>query len=102
MERLPADLKVGDPLAPGINQKMKKPSLFSHYRSAVEPRWEAWGEKAGFDKWEQLVLRCRLSEKSRDKALAEQPDDESRRKLQAAWRKFDRSGLDRLRMAAEK
>jgi hypothetical protein len=70
-----------------------------HMRSPVIPNWKAWTERAGFDEWEQLALECRVSRKSREKALAEQPDEASRKALQAAWKRFDRTGIKRLRDA---
>ena len=63
------------------------------------PNWKAWGHRAGFDEWEQLALECRVSRKSREKALAEQPDETSRKALQAAWKRFDRNGTERLQNA---
>jgi hypothetical protein len=57
---------------------------------------------AGFDEWEMRVLRYRLGEVSRDEALAEQPNDASRKAIQAAWRRYDRTGKQRMREVAEK
>jgi hypothetical protein len=75
-------------------------------RRAEGPRaqidWEIWYSRAGFDEWERAVFRYKLASTSRDRALSEQPDEQSRRALQAAWRKFDRTGLDRLRAAISK
>jgi hypothetical protein len=39
---------------------------------------------------------------AREYALAAQPDEESRKALQAAWKRFDRNGMERLRAAAAK
>ncbi len=63
---------------------------------------EKWAELAGFDKWEMQALRYRLAEVSREEALAEQPDEASRKAIQAAWRRYDRTGKQRLRNFAEK
>jgi hypothetical protein len=41
-----------------------------------------------------------MSGVSRDEALATQPDEPSRKALQAAWKKLARTGLQRLRHAA--
>ena len=38
---------------------------------------------------------------SRERAMAGQPDEESRKALQAAWRRFERNGMERLREAAK-
>jgi hypothetical protein len=64
--------------------------------------WDHWAAIAGFDKWENLVLTCKLNQISRDRAMASQPTEENRRALQAAWRRFDRGGLNRLKEAAKK
>lgn len=61
-----------------------------------------WAKLAGFDEWEMRVLRCQLAEMSREKALASQPDDAARKALQAAWKRYDRTGKSRLRLAAKK
>lgn len=63
---------------------------------------EKWAELAGFDEWEKRVLHYQAKEISRDRALAAQPDDASRRAVQAAWRRFDRSGKRRLQEVAKK
>jgi hypothetical protein len=63
--------------------------------------WDRWAADAGFDQWDCEVLRCRLCRISRDQALSEQPDETSRKALQAAWRKFDRTGFARLRETAK-
>lgn len=66
------------------------------------PDWKQWAAEAGLSDWEQKVLEYKMNFISRDVAMAEQPDEESRRALQAAWRNLNRSGLDRLRRAAKK
>lgn len=71
---------------------------YYHMRTA-SPNWKAWGQRAGFDEWEQQVLENRISRKSREKALAEQPNEASRKALQAAWKRFDRTGMERLQKA---
>jgi hypothetical protein len=73
-----------------------------HAKSTVHVDLEKWAELAGFDRWEMQVLRYRLGEVSRDEALAEQSNDVSRKAIQAAWRRYDRTGKQRLREVAEK
>lgn len=75
-----------------------------HYTIAPiwEYKWDKWAELAGFDEWDRAVLNYKVSAVSRDRALAEQPDEQSRKALQAAWRKFDRTGLERLRRRIKK
>ena len=72
-----------------------------HARPLVRPNWKEWAREAGLDKWEKRVLDYRLSGASREHAMAAQPDEESRKALQAAWKRFDRTGMERLRAAAE-
>jgi len=73
-----------------------------HARPLVRPNWREWAREAGFDKWEKRVLDYRLAGTAREYALAAQPDEESRKALQAAWKRFDRNGMERLRAAAAK
>src|SRR5438270_7141750 len=68
-------------------------------RPSVRPDWKKWAAAAGVDEWEMKVLRCRLGGVSREQAMAMQTDEESRKALQAAWRRFDRNGMERLRGA---
>ena len=73
-----------------------------HLKSKVTPNWEEWGKLAGFDDWERLALKYMTGGKSREKALMDQPDEVSRKALQAAWKRFQRSGMERLRKAVKK
>jgi hypothetical protein len=72
----------------------------------LNPRWRAnwdkWAKEAGFDVWDCAVLRYRLAKVSRDCAMSEQPDVEARKAIQAAWRRFDRTGVQRLRSVIQK
>jgi hypothetical protein len=70
-------------------------------RPSVRPDWNKWAATAGLDEWEMKVLRCRLAGVSREHAMGLLPDEESRNALQAAWKRFDRNGMDWLREAAK-
>jgi hypothetical protein len=70
-------------------------------RPSIRPDWNKWAAAAGLDEWEMKVLRCRLAGVSREGAMAMQTDEESRKALQAAWKRFDRNGMERLREAAK-
>jgi hypothetical protein len=70
-------------------------------RAAVAVDLREWGRLAGLSEWECTVFGYRASGVSRDRALSEQPDEQSRKALQAAWRKFDRTGMSRLRAVAK-
>jgi hypothetical protein len=75
--------------------------LHLHARPVTQPDWNKWAEAAGLDEWETRVLGCRLTGMSRERAMAGEPDEESRKALQAAWKRFDRNGMERLRAAAK-
>jgi hypothetical protein len=68
----------------------------------IKVNMKKWAKLAGFDEWEMQVLEYRLGEVSRDEALAEQPNETARKAIQAAWRRYDRTGKQRLREVAEK
>ena len=70
-------------------------------RSSVRPDWNKWAAAAGLDEWETRVLGYRLIGISRERALALETDEGSRKALQAAWKRFDRNGMERLRVAAK-
>ena len=102
LSRLPPDLKRQEEPSEEMSQAYAQFNAapidhYLHMRSPVAPNWKAWAERAGFDEWEMLVLSCRLSRISRERALATQPDEISRKALQAAWKRFDRTGMERLR-----
>jgi hypothetical protein len=59
--------------------------------------WKKLGEKAGLDLWEIKVLEFRDREISRDSAMELQPDEVSRKAIQAAWKRVDRTRMNRLR-----
>ena len=104
LSKLPDDLKLENEPSAETKSAYETINALSdedhwHMRTPVKPNWKAWGERAGFDEWEQLALECRMSQKSREKALAEQPDETSRKALQAAWKRFDRTGMERLQKA---
>jgi hypothetical protein len=70
-------------------------------RPSVRPDWNKWAASAGLDEWEKRVLGYRLIGVGRERAMAMETDERSRRALQAAWKRFDRNGMERLREAAK-
>jgi hypothetical protein len=72
-----------------------------HARPMARPDWRTWAQAAGLDEWEKRVLGYRLTGTSRERAMALQADEESRKALQAAWKRFDRTGMERLRATAK-
>jgi hypothetical protein len=103
---VPENLKLTEP--PSAEYKALIDDLnreSPHYyqaRSSTCLDWDHWTAVAGFNPWERLVLDCKLNEVSRDQALSRQLNETDRKALQAAWRRFDRTGMSRLRAAAEK
>lgn len=73
-----------------------------HLDPTWQPNWKKWAERAGFDEWDCAVLEYKFAGVSRDRALSQQSDEPSRKALQAAWRKFDRNGVERLREVIKK
>jgi hypothetical protein len=59
--------------------------------------WKKLGEKVGLDPWEIRVLEFRSRGIGRDSAMGLQPDEVSRKAIQAAWKRVDRSRMDKLR-----
>ena len=96
-----AEMKNPSPELVAVVEKINNGTdeFYIHLGPSWQPNWEKWAEQAGFDEWDRAVLKYRFAGVSRDRALAEQPDETSRKSLQAAWRKFDRNGAERLRGA---
>jgi hypothetical protein len=101
LSKVPADFKrmkeasqEHKDLIDELNAGMDDHHFQANPRAQVD--WEVWAGRAGFDEWDFAVFKYKLGGTSRDRALAEQPDDVSRKALQAAWRKFDRTGVERL------
>ena len=61
------------------------------------PDWLGWAQAAGLTEWEQKVVDYGLRGITRDQALTEQADETSRKALQAAWKRMQRTGEERLR-----
>jgi hypothetical protein len=76
--------------------KVKRPGD-SSFTSVKMRDWRKIGEKAGLDAWESRVLEYRSLGISRDSAMKLQPDEVSRKAIQAAWKRIDRTGMDTLR-----
>jgi hypothetical protein len=61
------------------------------------PDWDAIAKAAGLDAEEAEVLHCKARGWSRDRSLALCKRDSERKRMQAAWRRFDRNGcLERV------
>ena len=67
-----------------------------------EHNWGRWAREAGLDSVQLKVIEYRRREVSREAALSEQPDEVSRKALQAAWKRFDRTGKEKLKEFVEK
>ena len=75
---------------------------FHHAKPIVRVNWRQWAKQAGLGAWETKALRYRAAGISREAALARQQDHASRKALQAAWRRFDRSSKQLLKNFAQK
>ncbi|HEV7674928.1 MAG TPA: hypothetical protein VGQ12_10395 [Candidatus Angelobacter sp.] len=103
---MPQELTVVTPPSEEWKTAVRKinkstPGLDLEARPSARPNWNKWAQAAGLDEWEIKVLGYRLTGISRERTLALQPDEESRKALQAAWKRFDRNGMERLREAAK-
>src|SRR5258707_7277496 len=67
------------------------PGLDLEAQPSVRPNWNKWAQAASLEEWEIKVLAYRLAGMSRERAMVGQPDEESRKALQAAWKRFDRN-----------
>lgn len=83
-------------------QRQAEPGEYVHVPEGPQrlPDWKEWADAAGLSEWERKVVFYKMSGIGREQALREQPDEEARRALQAAWKKFERTALERLRAAA--
>ena len=59
--------------------------------------WQSWASAAGLTEWEKKAVEYKTSGVHREEALRRQPDEVSRRALQAAWKRLERTGEERLR-----
>jgi hypothetical protein len=76
-------------LAQHIPHDLRKPDTDT-------PDWDKIAQRAQLDSGEQLVLAFRLRGIGRDVAIARAAEEE-RKWIQAAWKRFDRNGLEKLR-----
>jgi hypothetical protein len=67
-----------------------------------QPDWPTLAEAANLSDWEKKAIWYRMSGMERTEAMQVQPNEESRKALQAAWRKLDRTGMKRLEEARGK
>lgn len=73
-----------------------KPGLPHEFWIKGRIDWRKLGRKAGLDPGEIEVLEYRSQGISRDRAMEMQPDEPSRKTLQAAWKRVDRAGMKRI------
>jgi hypothetical protein len=73
-----------------------------HARYPRKFDWPRLAREAGLDPLEERVLLYRTQGISRESALSEQPDEQSRKSLQAAWKRFDRTGMKRIQECLKK
>ena len=96
-------MKETSPLAPYVERIKRLRAAYGMDEPFMDdtpeeiPDWQAWAEDAGLSEWEKKAAEYKVSGVGWTEAMAAQPDEESRRALQAAWRKLERSGEKRLR-----
>jgi hypothetical protein len=69
---------------------------YFHVGSFASPNFGAWAQKAGLSEPEQKALNFIAAGVSRDEALRRQPDEATRKALQAGYRQLRRRGFGRL------
>jgi len=101
---LPRDVKTTVALSPETlaiieawNAHHPEHTLSTEPRTIVN--WCLIAADAGLDPDERFVLFCKILGISRDKAIACEKTAQEQRRVAAAWRRFHRTGMDRLRKA---
>jgi FkbH-like protein len=61
------------------------------------PNWEHIAVRADLDEGERLVLGYKLQGISQERAIADKPSEAEREKIAAAWRRFEQTGIVKLR-----
>ena len=90
---------AGEPLTRLLERLTQRIPEELRHPGTDTPDWVKIATRAGLDQGEFQVLLCRLTGVSRDRAIASQRTERDRKKLQAAWKRFDRNGLGKLRAA---
>jgi hypothetical protein len=103
MSKLPDDLKETIPPSEGMLRFVESfnavtPDISVGAHDTIRVNWELWAKMAGFDEWEQKALLYSLAPQiTGEKALADQPNETARKALQAAWKRLQRTGAQRLK-----
>jgi hypothetical protein len=97
LQELPEDIKM---ILDEVNSESEDFHISTDAISV--PDWGQIAAKAGLDETEIRVLGYKRHGVSRERALGLQATDPERRKLQAAWKRFDRNCIAKLRMALNK
>lgn len=77
--------------------KQERDETFLDNKPERMPDWSRMADEAGLSEWERKAAEYKVGGMGWTEAMAAQPDEESRRALQAAWRKLERTGEARLR-----
>ena len=101
LKKVPEELKATEELPEEIKDILEEinSQLKDHHLSTdpvIALLWHKVAVKAGLDEAETRVLAYRLQGVSRDCACEMQSSDEERRKIQAAWKRFQRTGLAKM------
>jgi FkbH-like protein len=68
--------------------------------SVTLPNWEEIAARADLDEEERLVLKFKLQGISLERAIADEGSDAEREKIAAAWQRFERKAIAKLRSVA--
>ena len=105
LRRVPAEFKKKEPLPPSdkklyeyLNGK-RDSDIFFPLGPVTKVNWRPLATKAGLDRGEYYVLLCKVREISRERAVAKWKTARKRKWVEAAWRRFNRTGLEHLRAA---
>ncbi len=99
-EEFKAEEEPGEEFKAVVEEINQSDEVHFELEPMAVPDWGKWAGAAGLSEWELRAIEYKLTGVSRERALAMQPDEASRKALQAAWRSLDRTGLERLKKAA--
>lgn len=94
----PSDCWAVQQISKGLLSALKahyadNPDEFLAWKISLERRdWKKLGKKAGLDPGEAKVLQYRADGISREQAMEQQRSEVARKAIQAAWKRFDRTG----------
>jgi len=104
--RLPVSLQAAATFSADVHALLESLNVGAGqpYRPALDretsPDWEEIAARADLDEGERLVLRLKLQGISRERAMANKGSEAERKEIAAAWQRFERRGIAKLRSVA--